>query len=281
MRSPFKRGTITLVWMICVLSFHWSCSLRKPVLSPGGEISWSEGVLLERAKFEQLSSANELAYSAISARGKGSVQLANGTSHDVNVQLRIQKGEGVWVSFSGLMGLEVARMFVTSDSLKIINRLDKTYSLFHVDSLSSLVHPNGQVEFPVFAVVQQLLVGNVPSSLLLDEHVEFIEFAEGAGFRSQTYEGLVNPNYRLKHLKPLLGSNFQNQTSSLGVVHAYANSPAHGGDPAFPSSSSIQLPPLGKFLPVRTQLTLEYSRFERLESVALPFQIPKGYKSLH
>ncbi|MCB0807539.1 MAG: DUF4292 domain-containing protein, partial [Bacteroidales bacterium] len=42
-------------------------------------------------------------------------------------QLRMRKDSAIWVSFSPALGIEMARLLITEDSVKFINRINKTY----------------------------------------------------------------------------------------------------------------------------------------------------------
>ena len=45
----------------------------------------------------------------------------------VSANLRIRKDSVIWLSISALLGIEVARIQITPDSLKLMNRINKTY----------------------------------------------------------------------------------------------------------------------------------------------------------
>lgn len=68
-------------------------------------------------------------------------------------QLRMQNDSVIWVSLSLKLGIEMARIMITEDSVKFINRTNKTYFVTNIDGLDSIV------ENPLL-FVQGLLVGN-------------------------------------------------------------------------------------------------------------------------
>jgi len=57
---------------------------------------------------------------------KGQAQW-NGQSYPLTAQLRIKTDSVIWISLSALMGIEAARIQLSPDSLKILNRLNNTY----------------------------------------------------------------------------------------------------------------------------------------------------------
>src|SRR5437879_13370008 len=60
--------------------------------------------------------------------GKAKTKLdINGNSNDVTLNIRIQKGQKIWVSVTAIAGIEVARAMITPDSLLVINKLQGLY----------------------------------------------------------------------------------------------------------------------------------------------------------
>ena len=54
----------------------------------------------------------------------------NGVKEDFIAHIRYNLNDTLWVSFTGTFGIEGARMLITKDSTYIINKLDKTSSVF-------------------------------------------------------------------------------------------------------------------------------------------------------
>jgi hypothetical protein len=61
----------------------------------------------------------------------------------------------MWVSFSPALGIEAARILLTNDSVKFINRLNKKYFEGEYSLLDSLL--NTTIEF---SILQSMLIGN-------------------------------------------------------------------------------------------------------------------------
>ncbi len=80
----------------------------------------------------------------------------NGKSNtNLKAQLRIKKDSIIWMSFSPAMGIEVARIALTCDSVKFINRLNKTYFTGKYKVLDSLI--NSSVNY---LMLQSMILGN-------------------------------------------------------------------------------------------------------------------------
>jgi len=70
-------------------------------------------------------------------------------------QLRIKSDSVMWLSFSPALGIEAARVMLTNDSVKFINRLNKTYFTGKYKLLDSLL--NTTVEY---SILQSMFLGN-------------------------------------------------------------------------------------------------------------------------
>ncbi|HJN06401.1 MAG TPA: DUF4292 domain-containing protein [Bacteroidales bacterium] len=70
-------------------------------------------------------------------------------------QLRMDSDSLIWMSFTPLLGIEAARVMITNDSIKFLNRLNKTYFTGKFELVDSLL--NTTIDF---SLLQSLLVGN-------------------------------------------------------------------------------------------------------------------------
>lgn len=70
-------------------------------------------------------------------------------------QLRIQSDSLIWLSFSPALGIEAARILLTNDSVKFVNRLNKTYFTDEYALLESML--NTTIEY---SILQSMLLGN-------------------------------------------------------------------------------------------------------------------------
>ena len=60
-------------------------------------------------------------------------------SNSFNANLRIKRDSVIWMSISPGLGIEVARVYITPDSLKFINRINNTYFKGDYRFLNSLL----------------------------------------------------------------------------------------------------------------------------------------------
>ena len=69
------------------------------------------------------------------AQLKGQAQL-NDKTYPISAQLCMRQDSVIWISVSAILGLEAARIHLTPDSVKLINRLNSTYFIGDVKELT-------------------------------------------------------------------------------------------------------------------------------------------------
>lgn len=79
----------------------------------------------------------------------------NGKSIELKANIRMKQDSVIWVSISAGIGIEVARIALTKDSVLFINRLEKTYFAGNYNFVDDMI--NAKVDFDI---VQALLTGN-------------------------------------------------------------------------------------------------------------------------
>lgn len=82
--------------------------------------------------------------------------------------IRIKKDSIIWISITPALGIEVARVMITADSVKVINRIEKNYFIGDFAYISKRF--NIDMEFDL---IQSILVGNA----IAFEDDEKIKFA--------------------------------------------------------------------------------------------------------
>ena len=107
------------LWIIGILLLCFACGNNKHVVTTSIEKRSTKNIL---KKVEQ----NQLDYDWFTAKLNGKVEM-NGSKTPVSANLRIRKDSVIWISVSALLGIEVARIQITPDSLKLMNRINKTY----------------------------------------------------------------------------------------------------------------------------------------------------------
>ena len=111
------------------------------------------------------------------AQLKGQAQL-NDKTYPITAQLRMRQDSVIWISVSTILGFEAARIHLTPDSVKLINRLNSTYFIGDVKGLTKLYNLNLS-----FYEIQNILLGrqtfsNSYAFQLLPSEQDYLLFAD-------------------------------------------------------------------------------------------------------
>ena len=86
---------------------------------------------------------------------KFDVKMKGDNKFGLKGQLRMQNDSVIWVSLSLKLGIEMARVMITEDSLKFINRSNKTYITENLDYVNDFLPIEASIK-----LMQDILVGN-------------------------------------------------------------------------------------------------------------------------
>ena len=111
------------------------------------------------------------------AQLQGQAQL-NDKTYPISAQLRMRQDSVIWISVSAVLGLEAARIHLTPDSVKLINRLNSTYFIGDVKELTKRYNLHLS-----FHEIQNVLLGkhsfsNSNAFQLLPSEQDYILFAD-------------------------------------------------------------------------------------------------------
>jgi hypothetical protein len=98
----------------------------------------------------------EIDFRFLTAKSKISFKSPNQDIDNANINIRVRKDSLIWLSVSKL-GIEAVRGLITRDSITIIDKIHKEYSVYDFPTLSK------QFNFEMnFSLLQALIVGNLP-----------------------------------------------------------------------------------------------------------------------
>jgi len=75
--------------------------------------------------------------------------------NDFKGQIRIIKDSIIWVNFNQGLGIEIARVMITQDSVKFLNRIHNQYLIADYDFLNNFLNTNID-----FGILQSIILGN-------------------------------------------------------------------------------------------------------------------------
>ena len=214
--------------------------------------------------------ATNTTFTFLSAKGKAQINL-KGNKQSANLALRLRRDSIIWLS-AGLVGVEGVRAVLTRDSVRVLNRLNKTYFSGGYAYLSKLLN------VPVsFAQMQALLLGDyLPAPAGTTPTVA----AEEAGRQRVSYpqagvlvERLLQAGTgRVQQLRVSDAATKRNLTvdySDFQPLDQQANLPfAHA------TFIQAQQPTAGV-----VTAAISYSKVNAgRERLAFPFAVPRGYR---
>ena len=99
--------------------------------------------------------SNKIHYTTFSAKVNVDYRGTDGKNYDVNANLRMYKDSAIWISITAILGIEGLRAYITSDSVKILNKQDKIYMARSVAYLQEVT------ALPLdLQSLQDILIGN-------------------------------------------------------------------------------------------------------------------------
>ncbi len=130
-----------------MMALSYGCkSTRKTIKQPIKE--YGADYLFEKLK------ENELQFEWLS--GKFSLDLIiDNKKNSFKGQIRMRRDSAIWVSFSPALGIEMARLLITRDSVFFINRISKKYFVGDIQFVTDFLDANVDYD-----VIQSLLIGN-------------------------------------------------------------------------------------------------------------------------
>lgn len=211
---------------------------------------------------------NRIDYSSFSAKISVDYQGADGKKEDVTVFVRMQKDSLIWMSVTGLLGFEGIRAIIEKDSIRILNKLDKTYEVRSMDYLQELT------SLPLtLSSMQDLIIGN---PVFLDTN--FISFTHTGNTVSVLTQGTW-----FKHLITFQEQDHQVLSSKLDDAEvgktrtALLNYAEYENKTGLPFSINRNISIVEK---TQLNIRLNYKQYAFNEMLSFPFSIPKNYKKI-
>jgi hypothetical protein len=145
-----KRFAYTGMALIALLS-----ACQKPPVATTGNTTTP----IPARKEESAYHFNAFDFTYLTAKGR-LVFVNNGRDVNANADIRMKKDSAIWISLRPGLGIEAARIFITPDSVRIVDKLNNDFLGFTFDSLSK------RLDIPVdFQLIQNTLLGNLPYDL--------------------------------------------------------------------------------------------------------------------
>lgn len=210
--------------------------------------------------------ANSISFQTFSAKVNIDYKDNNNKNYDVNATLRMYKDSAIWISANALLGIEAIRALVTEDSVKILDKLNKTYTARSVDYLQEVT------ALPLdLKTIQDLFLGN---PVYLDSNV--VSYT-----RSGTSVSILNLGEWFKNLLTISEAEGLIQHSKLSDVNPARNRTADLQYTDYENKKGVNFATKRKISiseAKKLDIKMDFKQYDFNTEVSFPFSIPKNYK---
>lgn len=208
---------------------------------------------------------NRIDYKTVSAKINVDYQGDDGKKYDVNAFVRMVKDSLIWISVNGAFGIEGMRVLVEKDSVRILNKLDKEYTVRSMDFLQDVA------SLPLdLQSMQELIIGNpvfldsnIVSYTINGNTISMLSYGEW-------FKNLItinDNNYLVLNSKLDDVNTLRNRTCYLSYTD-YENKKGVN----FSTSRNISIAEKKKL-----DIRLNFKQYEFNETLTFPFSIPRNY----
>src|SRR5690554_986515 len=247
---------------IMILLIFSNCAVKKPKesnIEVGKAISSSE----KKTIISQLEE-RQILYTTFNGKAKTKLEI-NDKTFNATLNLRIKHQEAIWISVTAFLGIEVARVLITPDRIKIMNRLQGEYT----DKPFDYIYNFTSKEMG-FDEIENLLVGN-SMKFTLNPKVDF--FYTSLGFEAQG--NYMDLDFLMQFEKDLsLAQNKFSQKSANQILTSNYNDFEEIMGQTIPKDIQILI----KADKVELNAVMNYNSINLNEELNFPFQIPSNFK---
>lgn len=184
----------------------------------------------------------------------------------VSGSLRIAKDSIIWASITPALGIEVARIIITKDSFKLINRLSSDFISESINNIDNLI--NSKIDFQQ---IQALLIGNIIFSI----DKKYTLTTDNNNYKLKNNNKNSNSDYTLtidSQNFRIVKSEFVDKTKKNKLNTTYSD---------FRKINELYIPYNQKFqleTDKNIEANIEFTSITIKDSLDFPFNIPKKYK---
>jgi hypothetical protein len=226
--------------------------------------------------------SSELEFDWLSARFSASYAY-NDKVTDFSGQVRIRKDSMIWVSISPAMGIEMVRLMITEDTIKLINRWDKKYFVGDFLLVNDFLQTNLN-----FDILQAFIIGN---DFQFYENTSFRAAQDGGLYRlSSTNRHKIKKEIESSEGGPLtliqniwldpytfkiLRVDVKEYLLSNWKFEAYYTDFLDFDDQLMPGAINVNITSNNL-----QEIHIKYSRIKLNEPFSFPFTIPEKYEEM-
>ena len=260
-----KRNIINSLILASCAVLAVSCRPKKVIVqTPAVSTEKVEVGVDKKPENLALLKSKDLPFNTLSLRGKASLDV-NGDVNNVTMNIRIEKDKKIWVSVTGLAGIEGVRAVITPDSLLLRNNLQKTFTKKPFSYIYGFT--NKQVNF---AMLQAVLSGNSINDFMVEKSDLVQEngvWVLSGNAQDLAYRILFNTLLKPAEVNLNDAKNAQSFKVVYGDYTAVNNS-------LFPSSLKINSMAGTK----KINISIDFVKIESNVAVEFPFSVPKSFE---
>lgn len=220
---------------------------------------------LDKTKLE----VQEIDFIYFSAKSKIQYQDHN-NNISATANIRIKKDSIIWFSITPALGIEAARGIITQDSIVLMNRLNKEYSVYDFATLSQKFNFNLD-----YNLVQAILLGNMP----LEKSPDALVSRDRNFYHIKQEEGNISADNYISARTMKVERVHMVQEPEGNVLTLHYNNFNMVDQYAMPFSNMISLSFNTDEGIVGTMLNLEFNKAEITNTpLSFPFSIPPKYE---
>jgi len=144
--------SLIITYSILLITFFSACRTHKKIVSTPLPLKLKGENVIEL--FDSVE-AHKFDFNWLVAKIEVEYTDRENDPQSFDVNLRARKDSAIWLSITPLLGIEVARVLITKDSLMIVDRIHKTYMSRDYGYLEGLLKTKMN-----FEIMQAVMVGN-------------------------------------------------------------------------------------------------------------------------
>lgn len=265
---------ISYLVLYIVLSVLISCRSTKPinkVIEPKDSTNVSINAIKDSSLVQMNQDIldfkkNYIDFNTFSAKIKAEVETSKEKFPDLTAVVRIQKDKAIWLSVSAtFLNIEIYRVFITPDSVILLNKKDKEVQFRSLDYLQEVT----QIPFD-FKTLQDMFIGN---AIFYDENVQ-------SSRRVDNFILLSTVGKYFKHLLTLSNESKLLVRSKLDDVDMARNRTADISYGDYESTYGFQFSTARRIIiseKNKIDMNLKFRQVEFNKELSMAFNVPKNY----
>jgi uncharacterized protein YcfL len=210
--------------------------------------------------------AHHINFNTFSAKIDVDYEDQDGKNYNVTAHVRMYKDSVIWISITAILGIEGLRAYITKDSVRLINKQDKTYSVRAVSYLQDVT------ALPLdLSSLQDLLLGN---PVFLDSNV--VSYS-----RTGNTISLLSNGELFKQLLTIDMNNKLPLSSKLDDIDEMRNRTCYLTYDDYEDKKGVNFSTrrsISVSEKKKLDIHLNYKQYDFNETLSFPFSIPKNYK---